>query len=361
MDAIIAPEWPRRRDWRIGCVGAGFIMRDCHLVAYRAAGFNPVAVASRTPASAHEVAHARGVPVVHDSVDDLLADAQIEVLDVAVPPDVQPDLIHRAVERGRGRLRGILAQKPLALSVHAAAEVVQACAAAGVVLAVNQNMRYDQSVRAAKHLLASGQLGEPVFASIDMRAVPHWMPWARGLPSLATWIMSIHHLDTFRYWLGTPDRVLASTRPDPRTKFAHTDGVNLYILEYDRGPRAAAWDDVWASPDDAAETAEFRGINWRIEGTAGVARGRIGWPKYPARAPSTIEYTTAAGCVRPTWDAVWFPDAFAGTMAQLLVALETGDEPAISGRDNLDTLALCAAVFAAAKEHRVTTVAEFRP
>ena len=50
--------------------------------------------------------------------------------------------------------------------------------------------------------------------------------------------MSIHHLDTFRYWFGTPDRVLASTRPDPRTKFPHTDGINLYILEYDNGARA---------------------------------------------------------------------------------------------------------------------------
>ena len=41
------PRLPKRLDWRIGCLGAGFIMRDCHLVAYRNAGFNPVAIASR--------------------------------------------------------------------------------------------------------------------------------------------------------------------------------------------------------------------------------------------------------------------------------------------------------------------------
>ncbi len=50
------PQLPRRRDWRIGCAGAGFIMADCHLVAYRNAGFNPVAIASRNPATAREVA-----------------------------------------------------------------------------------------------------------------------------------------------------------------------------------------------------------------------------------------------------------------------------------------------------------------
>src|SRR5205814_347672 len=142
----------------------------------------------------------------------------------------------------------ILAQKPLARNVREARACVAACERAGVALAVNQNMRYDPAVRALKHLLGSGALGAPVLATIDMRAIPHWMPWAKGLPSLATFVMSIHHLDTFRYWLGTPERVLASTRPDPRTAFPHEDGINLYVLEYADGCRAAAWDDVWTGP-----------------------------------------------------------------------------------------------------------------
>src|SRR5262245_25151125 len=87
------PKLPRRKDWRIGCAGAGFIARDCHLVAYRNAGFNPVAIASRNPTTAREVATLRGVPTVHDTYDALLDDPQVEILDVAVPPDAQPDLI----------------------------------------------------------------------------------------------------------------------------------------------------------------------------------------------------------------------------------------------------------------------------
>jgi hypothetical protein len=353
------PRLPRRRDWRLGCAGAGFIMRDCHLVAYRQAGFNPVAVASRDPARAREVAAQHGIPTVHASIADLLADPQVEVLDVAVPPDVQPAVIREAVQHA-SHIRGILAQKPLAMSVREARECVEACERAGITLAVNQNMRYDQSVRALKCLLDRGWLGTPVLATIDMRAIPHWMPWARGLPSLATFVMSIHHLDTFRYWFGTPDRVLASSRPDPRTQFPHEDGINLYVLEYADGRRAAAWDDVWAGP--AREGAEPDiSIRWRVEGTDGLARGTIGWPGYPARVPSTLDFTTTrhAGWQSPRWDDVWFPDAFAGTMAQLLCALEDGTEPEIGGRDNLETIALCEAVRAAAADHRVTTVREF--
>src|SRR5581483_10481481 len=284
----------------------------------------------------------------------------IEVVDIAVPPDVQIDVVREAVKHS-DHIRGILAQKPLGIDYGQARQIVRLCADAGITLAVNQNMRFDQSVRACKDLLRRGLLGEPVLATIDMRAIPHWMPWSQKLPSLATFVMSIHHLDTFRYWLGTPDRVLASTRPDPRTQFPHTDGINLYILEYDRGCRAASWDDVWTGPAREGSQGDIY-IRWRVEGTDGLARGTIGWPGYPARTPSTLDFTSKKQpgyWLQPRWNEVWFPDAFAGTMAQLLCALEDETEPEVSGRDNLETIALCEAVFAAAREHRVTTVREF--
>ncbi len=353
------PRLPGRKDAGIGCVGAGFVMRDCHLTAYRQAGFHPVAIASRDPAHARAAAEAHGIPRWYPTVADLLADPAVEVLDIAVPPDVQPAIIRQAVAHPR-RVRGILAQKPLAMSYAEARDCVARCDRAGVRLAVNQNMRYDPSVRALRCLLDRGWLGEPVLGTIDMRAIPHWMPWAAALPSLTTFVMSIHHLDTFRYWFGTPDRVLASTRPDPRTPFPHADGINLYVLEYAGGCRAAAWDDVWTGPVREGAAGDI-GIRWRVEGTEGLACGTIGWPSYPARTPSTIDYSTRqrpGEWVRPRWDAVWFPDAFAGTMAQLLCALEDDREPEISGRDNLETIALCEAVGRAAREHRVVEIRE---
>ena len=104
--------------------------------------------------------------------------------------------------------------------------------------------------------------------------------------------MSIHHLDTFRYWFGNPDRIYASVAPDPRTskQFAHDDGIAIYILEYDNGLRASSWDDVWAGPAREG-AADAIGINWRVEGTQGLALGTIGWPEYPERAPSTVRYS----------------------------------------------------------------------
>jgi predicted dehydrogenase len=357
LDLNYLPVMPERKDWRIGCVGSGFIMADCHLVAYRQAGFNPVAIASQHRENAARVGERHGIARVHDTVDALLADDAVEVLDIAVPPDLQKAVIERAVRHRH--LRGILAQKPLGIDYPQAAGIVRTCGDAGVTLAVNQNMRYDQSVRACKSLLDQGALGTPVLGTIDMRAIPHWMPWQERQGWVTLRIMSIHHLDTFRFWFGDPDRVYCSTRPDPRTKFPHEDGICLYILEWDSGTRASSWDDVYAGPAREGAAPDLS-IRWRVEGTDGMAKGTIGWPSYPERQPSTLDYTTTSlgTWVQPRWQEVWFPDAFAGPMAQLLVALEQGREPELSGRDNLGTMALVDAAYLSAKEHRAVTLAE---
>jgi predicted dehydrogenase len=355
-----SPLLPLRRDVGIGVIGAGFIVRDCHLVAYREAGYRVVGITSRSLDKAREVATARELPHVYGSVEEMLDDPAIEVVDIAVVPNEQPAVIDRVLAHRR-RVRGILAQKPLAMNYAEASRLAEACERAGVVLQVNQNMRYDHSVRALKTLLEQGALGEPVLATIELRAIPHWMLWAREGRSLSTFIMSIHHLDTFRFWLGDPERVLASTRPDPRTKFAHADGINLYILEFAGGARASACDDVWAGPAREGAGEEIS-VRWRFEGTEGLALGTIGWPGWPDRVPSTIDYSTIrdrGAWHRPRWRESWFPDAFAGTMGGLLHALESGHEPDISGRDNLKTVALCEAVFSAARDHRVARLDEF--
>jgi len=359
MDLDYLPPRPRRPHAGIGCLGAGFIMRDCHLVAYRNAGFRPVAIASHPGGRlrAEETARLRGVPRVCDSVEDLLADPEVEILDIAVPPHALLDVIRRAAAAPRPP-RGILAQKPLGMSYIEALEIVERCEQAGVTLAVNQNMRFDQSARALRSLLGRGDLGEPVLATIEMRAIPHWMPWQRDYGWLTLRIMSIHHLDCFRFWFGDPQRVYASVRTDPRTAFPHTDGICLYILEYANGLRCSAWDDVWTGPAREGAEGDIY-IKWRVEGTEGLACGTIGWPSYPARAPSTLRYSTRrqpGQWIEPRWDQVWFPDAFEGTMAQLLVAVENGAEPEISGRDNLKTMALVDAAYRSAAEHRAVEV-----
>ena len=196
-------------------------------------------------------------------------------------------------------------------------------------------------------------------STLDMRGIPHWMPWQERQGWVTLRIMSIHHMDTFRYWFGDPERIYCSTRPDPRTNFTHTDGIASYILEYENGLRAIAIDDTWTGPAREGAPADI-GIEWRIEGMDGLAIGDIGWCQDPYTTPSTIRYATKgdANFTAPKWEESWFPDAFIGTMAQLLVALETGDKPAIDGGDNLNTMALVEAAYLSAEQHRAVELKE---
>jgi predicted dehydrogenase len=354
LDLDYLPRFGARTDYGIGAIGSGFIMRDVQLAAYVEAGFNVVSVASRTPSNAHAAAEQNGIGRVHENWRDLLDDPEVEILDIAFPPDQQPGIVREAVKRA-DHIKGILVQKPMALNLEDAAEVVRLCDEAGVTLSVNQNMRYDQSMRALKTLLDRGYLGDPVVAQLTMHARPHWQEFLRGYGRLALANMSIHHLDVFRFLFGDPDRIMVSVREDPSIDFDHTDGMAFYVLEYANGLRVASIDDCFSWTD--------HGIEWRVEGTGGMAKGTLGWPDYPEGSPSTLDFTTRQQpgyWFQPRWEERWFPQAFAGTMGQLMRALEEGKEPELSGHDNLVTMALLEAAYLSAAEGRAVGLNEIR-
>ncbi len=172
-------------------------MADVHLAAYHDAGFPVVAIASRTEAHAATVAKRWGIPKVWATPEQLIEDPEVDIVDVAYPPDLQPALVRHALRQPH--IKAILAQKPLALDHATARELVAEAAAAGKVLSVNQNMRFDQSMRVLKQILDRDLLGAPVIATIDMRAIPHWQTFLTAYDRLTLLNMSVHHLDVLRY------------------------------------------------------------------------------------------------------------------------------------------------------------------
>jgi predicted dehydrogenase len=350
----------RCRDFRIGCIGAGFIMADVHLAAYADAAFPVVAIASRTEARAADVAKRWNIFRVHATPEELIEDAGVEILDIAFPPDQQPALIRHALRQPH--IRGILAQKPLAMNFAEAKQLVEEVRAAKKMLSVNQNMRFDQSMRVLRQVLDRGALGEPVIATIEMRAVPHWQPFLRDYARLTLLNMSIHHLDVLRFLFGDPDEIYTAARTDPRTTFPHTDGITVSTLKFPSGCLAVTMEDVWSGPREPGYASDTY-IKWRVEGTLGVAQGTIGWPDYPNGSPSTLRYAskthTGGQWVEPRWQTMWFPHAFRGTMEQLQYALHTGERPVLDADDNLKTMALVEAGYRSLREGRAVKPAEF--
>jgi predicted dehydrogenase len=80
------------------------------------------------------------------------------------------------------------------------------------------------------------------------------------------------------------------------------------------------------------------------------------------RQPSTMEYTSSrypGYRFSLSWSEVWIPDAFEGTMGQLMDPISRGVEPDISGRDNLGTMTLIEACYRSLEERRVVYLDEF--
>ena len=319
----------RNRDSRIGCIGAGMIMAECHLAAYAQAGFPVVAIASRTPERAATVAERYNIPKVHNTPEELIADPSVDILDIAYPPDQQPALIRAALQQPH--IKAILVQKPLALTLGEAIALRDEAKAAGKIISVNQNMRYDQSMRVLKQILERGDLGQVVFAQIDMHAIPHWQGFLEDYDRLTLANMSVHHLDVLRFLFGDPDEITTQARKDPRTTFDHQDGITVSTLRFPSG----------------------------VEGTEGVVKGSIGWPTGSA---STLSYastkTTGGEWVTPTWESMWFPHAFIGVMEQLQHAVATNSEPVLTVADNVKTVALIEAGYRSIAEGRTVRLSE---
>ena len=70
----------------------------------------------------------------------------------------------------------------------------------------------------------------------------------------------------------------------------------------------------------------------------------------------SVELHTEAGVARPELRGTWFNDGFAGTMGELLCAIEEGREPLNSARGNLFSLKLCLAAVRSSRTREAVSV-----
>jgi predicted dehydrogenase len=335
--------------YRIGVIGAGKIVRECHLPAYRSAGWDVVRIASRTAESAQAAADEFGIAESSGDFLDVINDDCVEVVDISLPSHRHREFAVAALEAGKH----VLLQKPMANTLEDARAIVDAADRAGVKLAVNQNGRWDPAIRACRELLDRGVFGQLVTASIEMRTRQPWQDYWKdevNYPRLMLLGMSIHHLDQFRYLFGEPMEITAHLADYPGQPWAG-ESIALYVLRYESGLLATGFDDGFPWTRDWSE-------DYRIEGMDAIARGDIGWPSGDF---STLEFTTSEdpdSWVKPAFSRKWFPDAFVATMGELFAAIEEDREPSISGTDNLQTLRLIEAGYLSAAERRTVRLDE---
>ncbi len=335
-DLSIPPEHRRR----IGIIGAGAIVDVAHLPAYRRAGLEVVAIADRDVARAREVAARHGVGQVHADAEALLADPAVQVVDLAVPAAFQPEIALRVLAAGKD----LICQKPLALDLAAARGIADAADRLGRTVAVQQQLRFEEGVRAARAMVAAGWIGEVTQVTFDVAIATDFgaWPWLVDSPRLDLFFHSIHYLDTIRAFLGEPERVFGTQARRPgQVPRGETRSISTLVYPGELRALVNVNHEFHAGPNRA---------ELRIDGTEGAIRGTLGLLyDYPHGRPDTLEVWSR---VLPTdgWlpypvSTRWIPDAFLGPVRSLLAAIATGGEPETSARDNLGTIALVEALY----------------
>ena len=331
----------------IGLVGAGAIARAGHLPAYRKAGLRVVAVADLDLRAAQDVAAEFGVDTAYGSAEQLVADPRVEVVDIAVTPQAQAQIIRTAVAAGKH----VLCQKPFAEDLESAVELVELAERAGTALAVNQQMRWDQVVSCMKALADAGWYGTLTGGLFDVDVMTDWRmwPWMLDKPRLEYFYHSIHYVDALRHVFGEPASVLATTGRYPgQAATGETRTTTVYTYSDELAVTVIANHNNWSGRPRAV--VRCQGTDGQSEGTLGVLYD------YPTGRPDTFEYWSRV--VHPghvfarTFDERWIPDAFVGPMVELQAAVAEGRPPLTSGRDNLRTLRVVHAAYRSAEEGR---------
>ena len=332
------PCLPRSYRPRIGLIGCGGITSH-HLAAYRQDNLEVVALCARRPEQA-EARRAEFYPAATVYADHhlLLKRADIDVVDIALPPGPRAAVIADALRAGKH----VLSQKPFVLDLDEGERLVALAAAQGRLLAVNQNGRWAPYAAYARQAVAAGLLG--TIDSVTMTL--GWdHTWIRGTAfehecQLILLDFAIHWLDLTRCFMpgAIPRHVTATTarahgqdvRPDLLAHIGITCDHGLATLAFNGHARSGGSDE-----------------RLTIQGSAGLltATGNV----CAAHDLRLTTMTDGAACrSSPALEGEWFDDGFRGAMGELLCAIEDNLQPSNSAADNLVSLALAFAAAASA-------------
>lgn len=327
-------------------MGAGGIVRDAHLPAYRKAGFTVLGLCDldRNKANALQLDFPE-VGQVFDSPEAFLASGNTNtkrvVFDVAVPANAIMPVLEKLPDGA-----AVLIQKPMGETLAEAKSILDVCVRKSLTASVNFQLKYAPFSIAAKSLISQGMVGDVYDIEIMVCVHTPWHLWKflNEKPRLEILYHSIHYLDLVRSLAGNPSRVYASTVKHPHTAHLAATRTSM-ILDYD--------------PFTQARIITNHGHNFgrrmqqsylKIEGTKGAIQIQMGVSlNYPQGEPDRFLFCSDKTGGR--WTELelfgsWFPDAFAGSMSHLQTTCQKSNADKLATlRDNFETMRLVEAAY----------------
>ena len=331
----------KRVGW--GLIGASTIAREWVIDAIRVQSGNEiVAVMSSDPARGKAFAEANRIAASHASVEALLADPKVDAVYISTTNELHKAQTLAAAAAGKH----VLCEKPLALTLEDAREMVAACDRAGVVMGTNHHLRNAASHRKIRELVQSGAIGKPLYARV-FHAVylpPHLQGWRLNKPSAGAGVIldiTVHDADTLRFILDSePVEAVALSQQAGMAEGALEDGV-MAAVRFDNGTMAQLHD---------AFTVKFAGTGLEIHGSEGSILGRDVMTQRPI---GRVVLRNAQG---ETDVALDHENLYARALRAFVGAVRGEGTPSATGEDGVRSLATALAVLEATRTGRCTAV-----
>nr|WP_315155436.1 Gfo/Idh/MocA family oxidoreductase [uncultured Flavobacterium sp.] len=323
-------------------IGASGIVKDAHLPAYEMAGFNVFGITNRTLSKAQDMAKQFGIPNVFENVADAVKNAPSNaVYDITVLPDQYIEILEQLPDGA-----AVLIQKPMGNDLAQAKEIVAVCERKKLVAGINFQLRFASYISAARYLINKGIIGELYDLEVKVTVNTPWelFPLIKEHPRLEILFHSVHYIDCIRSFLGNPKGVYAKTTNHPLKKLSSCR--SSIILDYGDSMRVV----INTNHDHHfGPKHEESYIKW--EGTKGAIKAKMGLlMNYPDGMPDEFEAVIEKNG-KYEWEKIelegsWFPEAFIGTMSNLMRFKEGSDSKLLASvQDVLDTMKVVEACY----------------
>jgi predicted dehydrogenase len=275
------------------------------------------------------------------SLEAAMAANSAEAVLVTTPLVAHIPVVLAALEAGMH----VLVEKPFAPTLAEGQQAVDLASARNLILMVSQNYRFYPAAQTAAALIRAGTLGPVGAVNIQFRKYANTEPrethWHYGLPHPLLMDMAIHHFDLMRFVLNQePTMVHCHAWNPPWSNF--TDPATAYATIGFNGGTVVQYYGSWVST--AAPTI-WAG-SWQIE----CAEGVISWTSRDNTTTSSDRVSVqprGKRARRVELPATQYWDR-AGSLAAFAAAIQQGQTPPTSGRDNLGSLGLMFAAVASA-------------
>lgn len=329
-------------------IGAGGIVNTAHLPAYKIAGFPVQGIYDVDHEKAAGTAARFSIPSVFKSMEEMLERLPAGVVfDIAVPGAAIIPVLEQLPAGS-----SVLMQKPMGENMAEAKKILEIAIRKKMIAAVNFQLRYAPFIEEARKMIA-GELGEINDIEINVNVYTPWHLWDFLFKSPRVEILyhSIHYIDLIRSFLGNPVSVYAKTTKHPAMRELASVRSNI-IMDYGEMKRASILTNHCHVYGAGQEHSYIK-----IEcGKGAVKMGFGALKNYPEGEPDSFEYVTMEDGRFGEWKTKqvrgsWFPHAFAGSMAQVMLAAGGAIErPGNAVEDCIYTMACVEAAYRSSEQ-----------